>query len=64
VGSWSAPEGRDTLNRYYNYPTPDWLRTNYTSAGSWSSWQIETGEVRGFDDKQASMLFVIARKDI
>ena len=23
-------DGRDTLNRYYNYPSPDWLRTNYT----------------------------------
>ncbi|MDB5582950.1 MAG: SAM-dependent methyltransferase, partial [Bradyrhizobium sp.] len=20
-------DGRDTLNRYYNYPSPDWLRT-------------------------------------
>jgi SAM-dependent methyltransferase len=55
-------DGRDTLNRYYNYPSPDWLRTNYAAAGSWSSLEIETGEVRGFDNKQASMLFVVARK--
>ena len=57
-------DGRDTLNRYYNYPTLDWLRMTYAEAGSWSSLVIETGEVRGFDDKQASMLFVVARKSL
>jgi len=55
-------EGRDTLNRYYNYPSPDWLRTNYTSAGNWSSLEIEAGEVIGFDKQWARMLFVVARK--
>jgi SAM-dependent methyltransferase len=55
-------EGRDTLNRYYNYPSPDWLRTNYTSAGNWSSLEIESGEVIGFDNQWAKMLFVVARK--
>jgi SAM-dependent methyltransferase len=56
-------EGRDTLNRYYNYPTPDWLRATYAQAGKWSSLAIETGEVKAFDNKQASMLFVVARKE-
>jgi SAM-dependent methyltransferase len=56
-------EGRDTLNRYYNYPTPDWLRATYAQAGTWSSLEIETGEVKAFDDKQASMRFVVARRD-
>ena len=55
-------DGRDSLNRYYNYPSPDWLRTSYASAGSWSSLSIETGEVRGFDNEQAEMLFIVARK--
>ena len=55
-------DGRDTLDRYYNYPSPDWLRATYAQAGSWSSLSIESGEVRGFDDKQAEMLFVVARK--
>jgi SAM-dependent methyltransferase len=59
-----AADGRDTLNRYYNYPPPDWLRANYAEAGSWSSLSIETGEVRGFDDELAAMLFVVARKSI
>ena len=56
-------DGRDTLNRYYNYPSPDWLRATYADAGSWSSFSIETGEVTGFDGKRAAMLFVTARKN-
>lgn len=62
--SYKAGEvaGRDTLNRYYNYPSPDWLRATYTEAGSWNGVSIETGDVIGFDDKTASMLFVVARK--
>jgi cyclopropane fatty-acyl-phospholipid synthase-like methyltransferase len=55
-------EGRDTLNRYYNYPSPDWLRATYPEAGRWGSLSIETGDVRGFDDKPAAMLFIVARK--
>ncbi len=57
-----ADEGRDALSRYYNYPTPDWLRATYYEAGNWSSLSMETGEVRGFDDKMAEMLFVVAQK--
>ena len=56
-------EGRDTLNRYYNYPTEEWLRATYAEAGGWRELSIETGEVRGFDDKMAEMLFVLARKN-
>ena len=55
-------DGRDTLNRYYNYPTEDWLRATYAEAGVWRDLSIETGEVRGFDDAMAEMLFVLARK--
>jgi SAM-dependent methyltransferase len=58
-----AAEGRDSLNRYYNYPTPDWLQAAYAEAGSWNSLSIETGEVRGFDGKSAPMLFVVVRKN-
>jgi len=57
-------DGRDALNRYYNYPSPDWLRANYSRAGSWSSMSIETGEIRGFDNEWAAMLFVVARKSL
>lgn len=56
-------EGRDTLNRYYNYPSTDWLRETYARAGDWGSLDIESGKVIGFDDKWAPMLFVTARKN-
>jgi SAM-dependent methyltransferase len=57
-------DGRDKLNRYYNYPSPDWLRATYASAGNWNSLSIETGEVKGFDNERAEMLFVVARKSL
>jgi len=57
-------DGRDALNRYYNYPSPEWLRATYSSAGGWSSLSIETGEVRGFDNEWAKMLFVVAGKSL
>ena len=52
----------DALDRYYNYPTEDWLRATYGEAGAWRDLSIETGKVRGFDDAMAEMLFVLARK--
>ena len=55
-------DGRDTLDRYYNYPTEDWLRATYAQSGPWGDLSIETGEVRGFDDAMAEMFFVLARK--
>jgi SAM-dependent methyltransferase len=55
-------DGRDGLDRYYNYPTEDWLRAIYAQSGAWRDLSIETGEVRGFDDAMAEMLFVLARK--
>ena len=57
-------EGRDTFNRYYNYPSADWLRTNYAGAGNWSSLDIESGEVKGFDNESARMLFILTRKSL
>lgn len=55
-------DGRDTLDRYYNYPSQDWLRATYAAAGNWTSLSMDRGEVKGFDDKMAPMLFVVARK--
>ena len=55
-------DGRDTLDRYYNYPSQDWLRGTYADAGRWNSLSVETGEVIGFDNQWAKMLFVVARK--
>jgi len=57
-------EGRDKLNRYYNYPSPDWLREQYARAGNWASLEIEAGDVMGFDNEMAPMLFIVARKNV
>ena len=57
-------DGRDTLNRYYNYPSPDWLREQYARAGNWASLEIEAGDVMGFDNEMAPMLFIVARKNV
>ena len=56
--------GRDELDRYYNYPSQDWLRATYAEAGDWSALSMERGEVKGFDDKMAAMLFVMARRNV
>ena len=55
-------DGRDTLNRYYNYPSEDWLRSTYAQAGTWRSLSIERGDVKGFDGKMAPMLFAVAQR--
>ncbi len=39
-----------------------WANACLLSAGNWSSLEIETGEVIGFDNQWATMLFVVARK--
>ena len=54
--------GRDALDRYYNYPSREWLSATYAEAGAWNALSMERGEVKGFDDKMAEMLFVVARK--
>jgi len=56
--------GRDALDRYYNYPSREWLSATYAEAGAWNALSMERGEVKGFDDKMAAMLFVVARKTI
>ena len=30
-------DGRDTLGRYYNYPSPEWLEATYAGAGQWDA---------------------------
>lgn len=57
-------DGRDALDRYYNYPSQDLLRKTYAEAGDWNALSMERGKVKGFDDKMATMLFAVARKPI
>ena len=57
-------DGRDTLGRYYNYPSPDWLRSTYGAAGTWSSVTSDTSEIKSFDNTPATMLHLVVRKEI
>jgi SAM-dependent methyltransferase len=55
-------DGRDTLGRYYNYPSPDWLQSIYAETGPWSSLSSDTSEIKSFDDEPATMLHLTFRK--
>jgi SAM-dependent methyltransferase len=62
--SFKAGEGggRDTLGRYYNYPSVDWLKTTYDAAGGWRPLTSETSEIKSFDETPATMLHLVVRK--
>lgn len=53
-------EGRDKFGRYYNYPSPEWLRQAYGS--SWSSVEIKNYMGSGYDNEPTEWLDVIATK--
>jgi SAM-dependent methyltransferase len=56
-------DGRDTLGRYYNYPSEHWLRQCYASVGGWRICSFERSEVKGFDDEAATMMHIVAQKN-
>ena len=55
-------DGRDKLGRYYNYPARDWLDAAYAAAGAWNPIAADTNEIKGFDDKLATMLHLMMGK--
>jgi SAM-dependent methyltransferase len=55
-------DGRDSLGRYYNYPSPEWLETTYASAGAWTPVKSDTSEIKSFDEAPATMLHLVKRK--
>ena len=55
-------DGRDSLGRYYNYPSPEWLQATYAEAGAWMPVSSDTSEIKSFDDAPATMLHVVVRK--
>jgi SAM-dependent methyltransferase len=55
-------DGRDDLGRYYNYPSPEWLRPTYAKAGEWDSLTSDTSVIQSFDGTSANMLHLVARK--
>jgi len=57
-------DGRDSLGRYYNYPTVQRLQSAYAEAGPWISLASDTSEIKSFDEAPATMLHLIVRKRV
>lgn len=55
-------DGRDSLGRYYNYPTPEWLEATYAGAGPWITLSSDTNVIQSFDQTPANMLNLVVRK--
>jgi len=55
-------DGRDSLGRYYNYPSDAWLRAAYAEAGPWQVVSSDTSEIKSFDETPATMLHFVMRK--
>jgi SAM-dependent methyltransferase len=54
--------GRDSLGRYYNYPSPEWLHSAYAASGAWHQLKSDTSEVKSFDEAPATMLHIVVRR--
>ncbi|MGA2055212.1 MAG: class I SAM-dependent methyltransferase [Bradyrhizobium sp.] len=55
-------DGRDSLGRYYNYPSADWLKATYEAAGDRRLLALETSEIKSFDETPATMLHLVVRR--
>ncbi len=56
-------DGRDSLGRYYNYVSADWLRATYAEAGPWQAVSFETSEIKSFDGTPDTLLHFVMRKN-
>jgi SAM-dependent methyltransferase len=54
-------DGRDRFGRYYNYPSPDWLRGAY-DAERWRKLDIDEDMGGGYDGEPTRWLHVLAFK--
>ena len=53
---------RDSLGRYYNFPSEERLCVVYAAAGAWEPLDVTTGQGGGFDGVQRTWLHVLAVK--
>jgi SAM-dependent methyltransferase len=62
--SFKTGEGdrRDSLGRYYNYPSADWLSATYAAAGPWQMISSDSSDIKSFDETPATMLHLVVRK--
>jgi len=57
-----AGDGRDSLGRYYNYPSPEGLDATYAASGTWQTIKSDISEIKSFDETPATMLHLVMRK--
>ncbi len=57
-------EGRDSLDRYFNYPSPEQAEAFYHAAGDWRLLELTQGEGAGYDGRISPWVNVIARKPL
>ena len=57
-------DGRDSLGRYYNYPSRQWLEATYAASGPWQQVATDTSVIKSFDDAAATMLHIVVRKAV
>jgi SAM-dependent methyltransferase len=55
-------DGRDSLGRYYNYASPEWLEAAYATAGPWITLSSDRNVIQSFDGTPANMLHLVVRK--
>ncbi|WP_027517737.1 bifunctional 2-polyprenyl-6-hydroxyphenol methylase/3-demethylubiquinol 3-O-methyltransferase UbiG [Bradyrhizobium sp. WSM1417] len=55
-------DGRDSLGRYYNYASPEWIEATYASAGPWLTLSSDRNVIQSFDETPANMLHLVVRK--
>jgi SAM-dependent methyltransferase len=55
-------DGRDSLGRYYNYASPEWLEAICASAGPWITLSSDRNVIQSFDETPANMLHLVVRK--
>jgi SAM-dependent methyltransferase len=62
--SYKMGEGdsRDSLGRYYNYASPEWLEATYASAGPWITLSSDRNVIQSFDETPANMLNLVVRR--
>jgi SAM-dependent methyltransferase len=56
-------DGRDSLGRYYNYVSVDWIRETYAAAGPWQTTSFDTNEIKSFDGTPDTLLHLVMRKN-
>ncbi len=57
-------DARDSLGRYYNYPSPEWLDATYDASGKWQQIKSDTSVIKSFDGEPATMLHIVVRKSV